>query len=450
MKKIIRLLSVSLALLVCVTVQAQSVGWLQVDRTATSEGAELYVDGKYITDVPAKITLSVGKHNVIFKKPLYRDYNTSVNIINGQTSTLSIEMQKNFNHVTISAPLDAQILLDGNLIGMSNWSGNLLVGEYTLEASKKGYLTHTIKLNVQAGESMAVKIPELMPIKGQLTVGCNMDNCKVYIDKRFVGTTPFTTSLVIGDHCVSVTLPDGSTQEKMVTIVDDRTTTVNFEGQAMYPVSFKSNVSAGTVQIDGRLYDFSDIPYALPAGKHNVRVTSEGYKRYNRTINVKEGSNTNYFKLKKYMFGQGLNASGLYANVGYQVTRCPGLEWGVGSYILGLNTEISGALGTNGYPNYWAFKFGWALPMGTRMRLTPQLGFGQSTAKDDYYDGYKCNVFTPGARADLAIAKWLSIYANMSYIMPISTDDPQFAAQILHLSALNVSLGLSFNLNLSE
>ena len=102
MKKIIKLLSISIALLACVTAQAQSVGWLEVERTATSEGAELYVDGKYVTDVPAKITLSVGKHEVIFKSPLYLDYKASVNITKNLTSTLSIEMQKNYNYVTIS------------------------------------------------------------------------------------------------------------------------------------------------------------------------------------------------------------------------------------------------------------------------------------------------------------------------------------------------------------
>ena len=448
MKKIMKLLSISLALLACVTAQAQSVGWLEVERTATSEGAELYVDGKYVTDVPAKITLSVGKHEVIFKSPLYLDYKASVNITKNLTSTLSIEMQKNYNHVTISAPLDVQILLNGKLIGIGNWSGNLLTGEYNLEAQKEGYFPHCMKLNVQVGESMSVKLPELKPIKGKLTVESNMTPCKVYIDQRLVGSTPLTASLVIGDHCVGITLPDGSTQEKMVTIVADKTTTVNFEGQAMHPVSFTYNVSEGTIQIDGRLYELNDIPYALTAGKHNVRVISDGYKTCKRSINVKEGSNTNNFKLKKYMFGKGLNTSGLYANVGYQVTRYPGFEFAIGSYILGLNTEISASLGTSENPNYWAFKFGWALPMGTRLRLTPQLGFGQSTARDSYFDGYKCAIFTPGARADIAIANWLSIYANMSYMMPMSADDPLFAANVLHLSALNVSVGLSFNLNL--
>ena len=78
MNKSMRLLSFLLAFLVCVVAQAQSVGWLQINHTATSEGAELYVNGKYITDVPAKVALAPGRQSVVLKKPLYLDYKASV------------------------------------------------------------------------------------------------------------------------------------------------------------------------------------------------------------------------------------------------------------------------------------------------------------------------------------------------------------------------------------
>ena len=478
-----------LAFLVCVVAQAQSVGWLQINHTATSEGAELYVNGKYITDVPAKVALAPGRQSVVLKKPLYLDYKASVTIVSGEVSTLSLEMEKNYNYVSITAPIDAQIVLDGKVLGAGKWYGNLECGEYTLQARKEGYMPSSMKLKVELGRTMTVALPELKAVEGGLTVGCNQDNCMVYVDGRYVGNTPLKTNVRIGDHCVKVDLPNGTSQEKMVTIVEGKVTAVQIEGQPIYPVSLTTNISDVEMQIDGRFYDYVNIPKTLTAGKHEVRVTSDGYKGCKRTINVVEGDNEEYFKLKRYMLGEDIFQWGLYCNMGYQIKRCPGLEFGVGAFFAGFNMELSGSLGLKKFdyqftydgdrveykyqPNLWNIKFGWGLPIGTRFRFTPQLGLGQAKfsgtciTETEYgypydlgtsYESIKCGVFTPGARVDIAIARWLSIYANPSYVMPLKSLDKQSEVLQLmvydspmmekYLRGFNISVGLSLNLNL--
>ena len=490
MNKTLRLLSLSLAFLVCVVAQAQSVGWLQINQTTTSEGAEFYVDGKYVTDVPAKVALAPGRHSVILKKPLYLDYKASVTIVSGETSSLSLEMEKNYNYVSISAPLDAQILLDGKVIGVSKWSGNLECGEYMLQAKKEGYLPSSMKLKVEMGRSMTVTLPGMKPVEGRLTVECNLDDCRVYVDGSYVGNTPLKTNVRIGDHLVKVGLPDGASQEKMVTIVEGRTTAATFEGEYIYPVSLTTNISTAKMQIDGRFYEYVNVPKSLAAGKHEVRVMSDGYKGCKKTINVTEGTNDEYFKLKEYMLGADIFQWGLYCNMGYQIARCPGLEFGFGMFLSGFNMEYSGSLGLQQFifpfmytdgnlseykyrPNLWNIKFGWGLPIGTRLRFTPQLGFGKATfsgtclSDTEYgysadlgesYEKVKCGVFTPGARIDIAIAKWLSIYANPSYVLPFKSMNNQsdilqymvyeYPGLERYLRGFNVSVGLSFNLNM--
>lgn len=490
MNKTIRLLSFSIAFLVCVMAQAQSTGWLQINHTTASEGAEFYVDGKYVTDVPAKVAIESGKHTVVLKKPLYLDYKASVNITKGETTTLSITMEKNYNYVSITAPLDAQILVDDEVVGVGKWSGNLECGEYVIKAKKEGYLPSSMKLKVDLGRSMAVTLPELKPVEGRLTVESNLDNCRVYIDGRYIGNTPLKTAVRIGDHCVKVEQSDGRTQEQMVTVVEGKTTTSRFEGQHVYPVSFTTNVADARLQIDGRLYEYANAPKSLTAGKHEVIVHSEGYKECKKTINVKDDNNTEHFKLKEYMLGQNIFQWGAYANIGYQIMRCPGLEFGFGMFLSGFNMEYSGSLGLQQFifpfsssdggqseyeyrPNLWNIKFGWGIPIGTRLRFTPQLGFGKATfsgkclSDTEYgysadlgesYDKVKCGVFTPGARIDIAIAKWLSIYANPSYVLPLKSMDNQsdilqymvyaYPGLERYLRGFNVSVGLSFNLNM--
>lgn len=490
MNKTLRLLSLSLAFLVCVVAQAQSVGWLEINQTTTSEGAEFYVDGKYVTDVPAKVALAPGRHSIVLKKPLYLDYKSSVTIVSGETSSLSLEMEKNYNYVSISAPLDAQILLNGKVLGAGQWYGSLECGEYMLQAKKEGYLPSSMKLKVEMGRSMTVTLPDLKPVEGRLTVECNLDDCMVYVDGRYVGNTPLKTNVRIGDHCVKVDLPNGASQEKMVTIVEGKTTAATFEGEYIYPVSLTTNISTAKMQIDGRFYEYVNVPKSLAAGKHEVRVMSDGYKGCKKTINVTEGSNAEYFKLKEYMLGANIFQWGLYCNMGYQIARCPGLEFGAGVFFAGFNMEFSGSVGLQKLPysfmsydyeqvdyvyrpNLWNFKFGWGLPIGTRFRFTPQLGFGQATfsgrcithSDSGYsadlgssYKAVKCGVFTPGARVDIAIASWLSIYANPSYIVPLkSVENRSEVLQFMlnetpslekYISGFNISVGLSFNLNL--
>ena len=58
-------------LVFCVfTSNAQSIGWLKVDTEQSSRGAYLYVDGQYVSDVPATVALTAGTHKVVVKKDL--------------------------------------------------------------------------------------------------------------------------------------------------------------------------------------------------------------------------------------------------------------------------------------------------------------------------------------------------------------------------------------------
>lgn len=492
MNKTLKFLNFLLAILVCVVAQAQSVGWLQVSHTATSEGAELYVDGKYVTDVPAKVALSAGKHNIVLKKSLHLDYMASMNLKEGETSTLSVEMEKNYNYVSVVAPLDAQIVLDSKILGAGKWSGNLECGEYQLEARKKGYKPSTMTLTVTTGRSIAVTLPKQVPIMGYISVDSNVQGCSVYVDERYMGKTPLKTEVCIGDHCVKVKMPNGQTKEQMVTVDEGKVTKLDFAGKNMYPISYTTNVKDAKFQIDGSIYEYHSLPKTLEEGRHNVRVVSPKYKDCKRNVYVKNDSNIEHFKLREYAFGRGYKQGSVYANLGYQVCRCPGFEVGGGFCVYGFNVEMDYGIGFNAFnythveevrdyystsynyldykyrSNYCTIKFGYGIPVGTRFRALPQVGVCKHTfvGKDlsglDYYDKYaevKSNLFYVGGRIDVAVNKWLSIYTTPAYITPSKSSEPSEILQSMllendylakYLKGFSISIGVSFNLNLWE
>lgn len=490
MNKTLKFLNFLLAILICVVAQAQSVGWLQVNHTATSEGAELYVDGKYVTDVPAKVALSAGKHKIVLKKSLYLDYTASMNIKGGETSTLSIDMDKNYNYVTVKAPLDAQIVLGSKILGVGSWSGNLECGDYQLQAHKKGYRPSAMMLTVTTGRSITVTLPELTPIQGYISVDSNAQGCSVYVDGRFMGKTPLKTSVCIGDHCVKVEMPNGQTREQMVTVNEGKTAKLDFAGKNMYPISYTTNVKDAKFQIDGSIYEYHSLPKTLEEGRHNVRVMSHAHKDCKRNVNVKNDSNIEHFKLREYALGRGYKQFSMYANLGYQICRCPGFEVGGGLFLYGFNVELEYGIGFNAFnythteeynsfystsyvyhdykyrSNYTTVKFGYGIPVGTRFRAVPQVGVCKHTfvgkdlsGRDDYdkYAEVKSALLYVGGRIDVAVNKWLSIYTTPAYITPGKSFEPSEKLQPMllendhlakYLKGFSISVGVSFNLNL--
>ncbi len=444
-----RLLLLFVVLCAEISANAQSVGWLELKKTTSSEGAEVYVDGMYMTDIPSKIMLPAGNHEIVVKRDLYLEHKASVKIESGKDASMSVNLEKNYNYVTFTVPMDAKIRINGKVVGVRTWSGNLKCGEYQVTAEMPGHISTTSAVNVVVGRAQNITLPSPRVLKGDLRVTSDVDGAMVYLDGSYIGTTPLQTNVVVGDHLVELNGMYVSEEENMVTVAQKGMTEVHFNNREMAQFTVSTNVSNASLLIDGSS-SVDGHQYKMELGKHEVSVSASGFKPRSKTVNLKSGSNYEYIKLQEYYFGNTLTEHGLYVDVGCQAMRFPGLEFSLGGYIYGFNLQLDVVAGLkktpevsyftyNGdaiyryRPNRWNFKFGWGFPLGTRLKATPQIGFGRlflsgkcvggADMDKEFDDDIWRSEFAAGARLDIAVAPNVAVYVNPAYVVGMGKSD---------------------------
>lgn len=152
--------------------------------------ASVFVDGVYIgmadeyNGKPNRLSVTEGKHSLLFKAKGYKDYETEINMRNGMRATVtktmskSIKVDSNTENGTIIGlfpqlkliidvePGDAEISIDGKLLGyakeLKKLHGPLIVDGNSKKMTISYKTEHEIydlqKLSKQQGETIKIKL----------------------------------------------------------------------------------------------------------------------------------------------------------------------------------------------------------------------------------------------------------------------------------------------------
>jgi len=99
----------------------------------------------------------------------------------------------------------ADVIIDGNPVGKIPLGEPLKLapGKHTLKMTLKGYTEYLDVFNIQPGQTTNLDI-DLLPYAGVLQVTCNVEEARVFIDGKFVGTAPVEEEVLIGDRSIRV------------------------------------------------------------------------------------------------------------------------------------------------------------------------------------------------------------------------------------------------------
>ena len=150
----------------------------------------------------------------------------------------------------MSNPIEATIRISGKDYGTTpNTIKNLLIGDYTVELSLPGYATAFEKVNITEGATSTINAT--LQTGREIAISSTPVDVDLYVDDRWVGTTPYKGSLTFGMHKLSIS-KDGKKSEKVVNIAQkggESSFTLSFG-----PESFKetvNGVSFDMVSIEG-------------------------------------------------------------------------------------------------------------------------------------------------------------------------------------------------------
>ena len=195
------------------------------------KGAAVYVDEKYAGLLPIKdYQVSSGKHQIKIIKEQYEAYTDAFVITDEETKVLTPELITNFAEVTLRTSDEAFIYVNGEIKGLSKWSGRLAYGSYVFESTKPGHITYQMLYDItQDNQVDIINIPGPTPIYGSFIISSEPSKAKISIDGEYIGVTPkYIANHVIGDYEVSVDLDGYESQSKSVRITEGDEVKVNF------------------------------------------------------------------------------------------------------------------------------------------------------------------------------------------------------------------------------
>ncbi len=369
----------------------QNFGYLVFAPNPEYDGAEVYIDGIKAGTLPLQeLKLDAGMHDLDIVKPLYTTHSERVNVLRNQTKRVEPKLDANFANISIQAPADCEIWLNGDFKGVGSWEGKLDPDTYVAEAVKKNYRPSRLEFNVERNKKEVFTLPAPEPIYGALEVTVVPGGADVFIDGELRGQSgePIE-NILIGEHKVRIVNNGYRPIETTVNIVEGDVTPIGFQLDSTCDVMLRSTPTASEVYLNGRL--MGETPYHLEteSGTYNLAVKKEGYFSFNRSMPLNGSTEDLTIKLRKKII------EGTYLSVGYDPVGKYGFTVAAGTYIANVNiSAFVSPLQSQTATVYWnssnvsvapyqceykpfsaGFKAGYGLKLlKNKLRITPQAG----------------------------------------------------------------------------
>jgi hypothetical protein len=289
-RKIIRTVLIAVALLVMVGVPlafAQAKGAFSIVCDIT--GARVYLNGDLAgyTKPSFSVLLSPGQYSVRVSAPGYPDYLTTVRM-SSNPLTLNVRfkaapepMARRYTVTITSNVKAAQVYIDNSLVGAAPLTVPLERGNHSLRVTAPGYEDYNEMISVR-GEMTFSAV--LQGRAYRLSVTANVVGAQVYVNNAPVGSTPFEGRFAAGTYDVRVTASG----------YQEATTTINLGRDESLAFALQSAVSVVNIRISPAFLDpqnrnalaqvkvyidgnfVNGFTFQLPAGTHNIRISSGG------------------------------------------------------------------------------------------------------------------------------------------------------------------------------
>jgi hypothetical protein len=423
---------------------------VDVTASGTAIGADVLIDGEIYGKAPIRLQIPVGQHNVSVRKYLYKNYDQQINVIAGETISISPNLVLGFAENTLRVNTEAEIYLDGQLVGIREWSGPIEFGKHRVECRQMNHRSSYKDIEVSAYSEKVVILDDPDPIFGSLEVDSSVLGAEVSSNGRVIGTTPLrlTNSVPIGESKITVYKKGYRMEEKTVIIEEGKTLSLSFNLTAIADIVVDSKPQHAKLAINGK--PVGETPYSttLETGEYSIDIAAQGFNTIHSMFVVDGSDKTYSYNLVR----QFMQPSAYYLSAGYQLGGVAGVSAQIGGFFGGFNVEgFFGMSLTESEPIYWnspttmirptsytykgmsfGGKVGYSLIFGPRLRLTPQVGVGivqiKGALKDSgdkdpgATDGY-CVPALVDARVDFALAPSIALTVIPGFSYAVTKSD---------------------------
>ncbi len=269
-------------------------GVLQITTEPTT-AFKLQLDALEIdADESGQAKISRGAHQLRILAPRYLPHEQTIEIKGyGEIQSLHVKLQPAWENVTInSQPAMAEVRVDGELIGQTPLSTQILQGQHKIELYLPDYKVIETREDFIAGQNRALAPFELQPVDGHLSITSQPADASISLDGIFKGTTPLKVAITANvEHKLKLSKSGYTTAEKTIQLKPKETQKLNIRLQALYATVFLSSSPAGaSLQIDGKPRDKQNGHFKLTAHPHTFTLSKPGYVSQTLNISPQPGS----------------------------------------------------------------------------------------------------------------------------------------------------------------
>lgn len=428
-------------------------GYLEVQDPGNASGAKVFVNNEEVGTVPYKSDTKwdCGTYELLLVKDLYKSHTETFTIEQGKTTVIRPEMESDFAETTLTVEGDAEIYVDGIRKGKGRWAGPLKAGTYQVECRKANHRPTFKKITVEVDVASTIALDPPVPITGFLSVNSNplgaqikIDGKDYGIDGEKYGVTPKNIkNLLIGPHKVEVSMTNRKPEVREVNIVEGKEETLNVELSSTAKISFSSTPSGAGVLIDGTLEGTTPFTKEMASGTYDIRARYYGYRPFHRKMYIDVATPTVHFKMARQL----MKKNTFYFGADGQFGALTAVGGTMGFYAGNVNIEAFYMKGFGKETVYWnstgndtegaahwaeeelevktvaGGKFGYGFILGTRFRVTPQIGCTYVGVSGNKETSVYALSGTVGVRLEAACTSHFGISLTLEYAFKLAEAD---------------------------
>ncbi|WP_439133981.1 PEGA domain-containing protein [Pseudomaricurvus sp.] len=251
--------------------------------------AQIFIDGEVAGSTGERIAnIPAGEHTLSAQTERYQPLQQTITIEGrDQEQTLTLELQPNWADVEISStPAGATVSADGEALGTTPMTAELLTGKHNLIVKLEGYKAWQQNLRVKAQQHKTLPDIQLVKADGLVKVVSSPAGASITVDGQFRGKTPSEVALKPGKSYNITLFKDGyQPQHRQINVVSGKEASLNVNLAAdLGKITISANPADALLYVDGRLMGRANQSISLPARKHQIRVSKDGYADHKQTV----------------------------------------------------------------------------------------------------------------------------------------------------------------------
>lgn len=310
----------------------------RLDVRSELDGIEVLVDGRPAGTAPGVIEdVARGSRVVTFRKHRYFPLERAVEVEGlGTTQQLEVELHPAWGTMNFSSePPGAELYLDGELIGKTPLSTEVLETGSALRVTANGFKPWEKTVTVKAGTTAEHPLIELIVADGTLAISSSPGGANVSVDGEFRGVTPLNTPIApLRTHRVELFLEGHRKAVREARVEPEGRTALDVRLEPIIGrIELTITPADAEVLIDGNPKGRGSQVLELIAREHALTVRKPGYTAQELKITPRPD------------IAQALSISLLSAEQSYWATRPPRIQSPAGSELLIFRPEVTFTLG---------------------------------------------------------------------------------------------------------